>query len=63
MLSDVDNNTESQKSVLNKTNIVYKFAGPLGDCISNNNNNKKVLIYISHTTTALSLRLNLPSIW
>ena len=38
--------------ILQKTNIIYKFKCPLGDCISDN-------IYIGLTSTTLSRRLTM----
>ena len=35
--------------VLQKTNVIYKFKCPQGDCISDNNNN----IYVGLTSTTL----------
>ena len=40
--------------VLQKTNVIYKFKCPLGDCISDNNN-----IYVGLTSTTLSRRLTM----
>ena len=37
-----------------KTNVIYKFKCPLGDCISDNNN-----IYVGLTSTTLSRRLTM----
>ena len=44
--------SNSRIGVLQKTNVVYKFKYPLGDCISNNNN-----IYVGLTSASLSRRL------
>ena len=40
--------------MLQKTNVIYKFKCPLGDCISDNNN-----IYVGLTSTTLSRRLTM----
>ena len=40
--------------MLQKTNVIYKFKCPLGDCISDNNN-----IYVRLTSTTLSRRLTM----
>ena len=37
-----------------KTNVIYEFKCPLGDCISDNNN-----IYVGLTSTTLSMRLTM----
>ena len=39
---------------MKKTNVIYKFKCPLGDCISDNNN-----IYVGLTSTTLSRRLTM----
>ena len=41
---------------LQKTNVIYKFKCPLGDCFSDNNNNN---IYVGLTSTTLSRRLTM----
>ena len=48
----INNNSSSSIWVLQKTNVIYQFKYPLGDCISENNN-----IYVSLTSTTLSRRL------
>ena len=40
--------------VLQKTNVIYKFKCPLGDCISDNNNT-----HVGLTSTTLSRRLTM----
>ena len=40
--------------VLQKTNVIYKFKCPLGDCISDNDN-----IYVGLTSTTLLRRLTM----
>ena len=49
----IRNNSSPSIGVLQKTNIIYKFKCPLGDCISDNNN----YIYVGLTSTTLSRRL------
>ena len=49
----VKNNTNSPKTLLNQTNVVYKFICPLCECIPKN----KFNTYIGHTTTTLFCRL------
>ena len=49
------NNSSPSIGVLQKTNVIYKFKCPLGDCISDNNNN----IYVGLTSTTLSRRLTM----
>ena len=51
----IRNNSSPSIGVLQKTNVIYKFKCPLGDCISDNNNN----IYIGLTSTTLSRRLTM----
>ena len=46
----VKNNTNSDKILLNLTNIVYKFIGPFRECLSKNKSN----IHIGYTTSTLS---------
>ena len=50
----INNNSSPLIGVLQKTNIIYQFKCPLGDCISENNN-----IYIGLTSTTLSRRLTM----
>ena len=47
----INNNSSPLIRVLLKTNIIYQFKYPLGDCISENNN-----IYLSLTSTTLLRR-------
>ena len=49
----IRNNSSPLIGVLQKTNIMYKFKCPLGDCISDNN------IYVGLTSTTLSRRLTM----
>ena len=49
------NNSSPSIGVLQKTNVIYKFKCPLGDCISDNNNT-----YVGLTSTTLSRRLTMP---
>ena len=46
----VKKNPNSAKIHLNKTNVVYKFIYPFGECLSKNKNNS----YIDYKTTMLS---------
>ena len=48
----VKNNTNSPKTLLNQTNVVYKFTGPFREYLSENNITPNT--YIGHTTTRLS---------
>ena len=50
----IRNNSSPLIGVLQKTNVIYKFKCPLGDCISDNNN-----IYVGLTSTTLSRRLTM----
>ena len=50
----IRNNSSPSVGVLQKTNVIYKFKCPLGDCISDNNN-----IYVGLTSTTLSRRLTM----
>ena len=50
----IRNNSTPSIGVLQKTNVIYKFKSPLGDCISDNNN-----IYVGLTSTTLSSRLTM----
>ena len=50
----IRNNSSPLIGVLQKTNVIYKFKCPLGDCISDNNN-----IYVGLTSTTLSWRLTM----
>ena len=50
----IRNNSSRSIGVLQKTNVIYKFKCPLGDCISDNNN-----IYVGLTSTTLSRRLTM----
>ena len=50
----ISNNSSPSIGVLQKTNVIYKFKCPLGDCISDNNN-----IYVGLTSTTLSRRLTM----
>ena len=49
----ISNNSSPSIGVLQKTNVIYKFKCPLGDCISGNN------IYVGLTSTTLSRRLTM----
>ena len=49
----INNNSSPQINKLQKTNLVYRFTCPLGDCISNVQKSS----YIGYTTTTLSRRL------
>ena len=53
-LEIIRNNSSPSIGVLQKTNVIYKFKCPLGDCISDNNN-----IYVGLTSTTLSRRLTM----
>ena len=48
------NNSSPSIGVLQKTNVIYKFRCPLGDCISDNNN-----IYVGLISTTLWRRLTM----
>ena len=50
----IKNNSSRLIGVLRKTNVIYQFKCPLGDCISENNN-----IYVGLTSTTLSRRLTM----
>ena len=50
----IRNNSSPSIGVLQKTNIIYQFKCPLGDCISDNN-----IIYVGLTSTTLSRRLTM----
>ena len=50
----IRNNSSPSIGVLQKTNVIYKFKCPLGDCIFDNNN-----IYAGLTSTTLSRRLTM----
>ena len=50
----IKNNSSPSIGVSQKTNIIYQFKCPLGDCISENNN-----IYVGLTSTTLSRRLTM----
>ena len=50
----IKNNSSPSIGVLQKTNVIYQFKCPLGDCISENNN-----ICVSLTSTTLSRRLTM----
>ena len=50
----IKNNSSPSIGVLQKTNVIYQFKCPLGDCISDNNN-----IYVCLTSTTLSRRLTM----
>ena len=50
----IKNNSSPSSGVLQKTNVIYQFKCPLGDCISDNNN-----IYVGLTSTTRSRRLTL----
>ena len=50
----IKNNSSPSIGLLLKTNVIYQFKYPLGDCISENNN-----IYIGLTSTTLSRRLTM----
>ena len=49
----VKNNSSPQTNQLQKTNVIYKFTCPLGNCISSDPKSS----YIGSTTTTLSRRL------
>ena len=51
----IKNNSSPSIGVLQKTNVIYQFKCPLGDCISKNNDN----IYVGLTSTILSRRLTM----
>ena len=48
----ISNNTSPSTGLLDRTNVVYMFKYPLGDCVSKEKN-----AYVSLTTTTLSRRL------
>ena len=50
----IKNNSSPSIGVLQKTNVIYQFKCPLGDCISDNNN-----IYFGWTSTTLLRRLTM----
>ena len=50
----IRNNSSPSIGVLQKTNVIYKFKCPLGDCISDNN-----YIYVGLTSTTLLRRLTM----
>ena len=50
----IRNNSYPSIGVLQKTNVIYKFKYPLGDCISDNNN-----VYVGLTSTILPRRLTM----
>ena len=50
----IRNDSSPSFGVLQKTNVIYKFKCPLGDCITDNNN-----IYIGLTSTTLPRRLTM----
>ena len=50
----IRNNSSPLIGVLQKTNVIYKFKCPRGDCISDNNN-----IHVGLTSTTLSMRLRM----
>ena len=50
----IRNNSSPSIGVMQKTNVIYKFKCPLGDCISDNNN-----IYVGLTSTTLLRRLTM----
>ena len=50
----IRNNSFPLVGVLQKTNVIYQFKFPLGDCISDNNN-----IYVGLTSTTLSRKLTM----
>ena len=50
----IRNNSSPSIGVLQKTNVIYKFKCPLGDCISDNNN-----MYVGLTSSTLSRRLTM----
>ena len=50
----IRNNSCPSIGVLQKTNVIYEFKCPLGDCISDHNN-----IYVGLTSTTLSMRLTM----
>ena len=49
----IRNNSSPSIGVLQKTNVIYKFKCPLGDCISDNNN---IYVGLTSTTTENSHR-------
>ena len=50
----IKNNSSTTIGILQKTNIIYQFKWPLGDCISENDNT-----YVGLTSTTLSRRLTM----
>ena len=50
----IRNNSSLSIGVLQKTNVIYQFKCPLGDCISDKNN-----IHVGLTSTTLSRRLTM----
>ena len=48
----ITNNSSPSVGVLQRTNVIYQFKHPLGDCISENKN-----IYVGLTATTLSIGL------
>ena len=48
----ISNKSSPSRELLDRTNVVYIFKCPLGDCVSNENNT-----YVGLTTTTLSRRL------
>ena len=50
----IKNNSSPSIGVLQKTNVIYQFKCPLGDCISENNN-----IYVGLASTTLSRRVTM----
>ena len=50
----IKNNSSPLIGVLEKTNVIYQFKCPFGDCISDDNN-----IYVGLTSTTLSRRLTM----
>ena len=50
----IKNNSSPSIGVLQKTNVIYQFMCPLGDCILENNN-----IYVGLTSTTQSRRLTM----
>ena len=52
----VNNNSFPPTKIMEKTNVIYQFKFPLGECISDN---KKSMSYIGYTMTKLSRRFTL----
>ena len=50
----ISNNTSPSTELLDRTNVIYMFKCPLGDCPLGENN-----AYVDHTTTTVSRRLTM----